>query len=276
MSDGSDDLPLTSLLAPPVVAAPERPAPLLQRFPAPSASPPKAAYCIVGKTFATYSSHTVLQMGRSHALAGSAVPLKEGVAGPATLSLGDAKVVSRDHLELRWDAATAHWTLRAIGKNGFWIGTDAAHKIVPMPKDEAKSESTHAQPAANPDTSVFQLSARRATQFRIGLNDEAALFWFVPVVPEPKKRAPATSSGAMTTTTNAKDGSASDAKTKKRKQEDGEGAAAGGPDGKVISKKKRKKATAPPPPTDGAPTPADLHGVITLDDDSDMPTLQHY
>lgn len=212
-------------------------------------------------------------MGRSHALAGSQMP----EADVPTLSLGDAKVISRSHLELRWDPAPpGRWILQAIGKNGFWIGTDTAHKIVP--NGNAASEESKSEPpsiaSTSTDTSCLYLSSRRATQFRIGLDKEAVLFWFLPVVPEPKKRTPKDPAAAAAAGTTG----ASEAKPKKRKAEDAEAAATLGPDGKPVKKRRKKASTAADVPASaaatsaGAPTAA-AGAVIMVDDDPDMPPL---
>ncbi|MDR3547199.1 MAG: hypothetical protein P4M11_02780, partial [Candidatus Pacebacteria bacterium] len=88
--------------------APTTPAPQLtpslQRFTEVPAQPPEAHFAIIGKTFATYSNQLTLTLGRSKSRAGGLV---EG--SDDTISLGEQKVISRQHMEIKWNPTIRRW-----------------------------------------------------------------------------------------------------------------------------------------------------------------------
>lgn len=150
---------------------------------------------------------------------------------PATLSLGADKQVSRQHLEIRWSRAQRRWELRAMGKNGVW-----SEGV----KYEA-GEFDEAHPEREP---TLVLSSRKATPLRIGLGDDACMFYFCPALVPRAPRAPTSPSKAD----GGKEGGAQSAAKAKRKAVPGASSGGGAADGGAVadddlplSKKKRKK-----------------------------------
>lgn len=174
--------------------------PSLIRFSAPPTHPPSAYFAIVGRTFASYVTSPSLTLGRNRIDAGSSIPNSPSL----TMSLGEDKTISRSHFRIIWSQRRRRWRMKVSGKNGVWYGKE---KIAQGENEENKTpndggdEEEEEDPTGPPPPGTLLLSSRRASQLRIGLGDEACIFYFVPCLrPEdvPKrKRKKADGGGAV-------------------------------------------------------------------------------
>jgi len=161
-------------------------------------------------------------------------------------------------MHLGWNASARRWEARALGKNGFWLGRT---KFIPLDCDPATGAGVltgGAVAVAKP----CPLPNDQASLLRIGLGQEATMFYFVPAL---QPDASGSAAGA---------GGAQQPKKKRRKPDAAAtgGSGGGGPGGggggggeKEPKQKRRKHSTAP--------SGAVISSISAIDDDAPLSLL---